>query len=63
MKYFGNTTNLHFHLQTKNPTEYNNSAASKLSNSASNNKEQASSDDGNILMQAILEEHNLPFQI
>ena len=43
IKYCGNTTNLHFHLQTKHPTEYNElineSASSKPSSSASDNKE------------------------
>ena len=38
MKYCGNTTNLHFHLRTKHPTEYNDSAASKPSNNTNNNK-------------------------
>ena len=39
MKYCGNTTNLHFNLSSKHLAEYNNSAASKLSNSTSDNNE------------------------
>ena len=38
MKYCGNTTNLHFHLRTKHPTEYNDSAASKPSSNTNNDK-------------------------
>ena len=46
IKYCGNTTNLHFHLRNKHPTEYKDSAASKSSSSTSNNKEKAAPDDG-----------------